>query len=173
MQQVHQHPEWKRLLEELTNRMSKDPDKRLYLYAELQEMAGIDIRTPRGRQQFDKFVRKCEKVLNISWANVMGVGYRIIEPNEHATYGVKRVQKARRQLKRGKDTLDCTPLEKLTDEQKTLTLSMQAFVKTLTEYVKGETTKAIKAAYVIENQKMLLGTTVNEFLPKTDEVKTH
>lgn len=170
---THKHPEWKRLLDEVTTRVTENPDKRLFTYEELESMAGIDIRSIRGRQQFDRFAQESEKILSLSWANVMNVGYRIIEAHEHATYGVKRVQRARKQLKRGKNTVDCTPLEKLNDAQKTATLAMQSFIRTLGEYVRKETRKAIKTAHAIENERLLVDKTIEHFMPKNEDTPKH
>lgn len=95
---VHRHPEWKRLYDELATKLEPGQE---WPYPTLQEFAGIDIRTTRGRKQFLRC--RDEILVKIGWwlENVKGKGYRVIHPNEQPQAGLRRVQYGKRQIRKG------------------------------------------------------------------------
>jgi len=96
-QQFHPHPEWKRLFTAVSPRVETQTE---WTYRELSEMAGIDIRSPKGRQQFYRFQKEMLLTLQLCWEVVYGRGYRIIPAHETGIAVTKRVRSSGRRLKK-------------------------------------------------------------------------
>ena len=164
MGETYKHPEWKQLFEIIGQRILSTPHKRIYLYEELQKIAGIDIRTPRGRQQFERFNRECRSVLGVHWENVRNEGYRIVEASEHANCSMSRVKKAGKQMKKGKHIIDSTDLAQLSDRQKSMNLMMRSCFNVFVEQMKEHSKALKKIACAIESPKLLDQKTVDATL---------
>jgi hypothetical protein len=98
---IHPHPEWKRLLEAMESNIHGGV-RRLYTYEELNAMAGIDLCSQRGRQQFHRFAKEALVKYSVHFENVRTEGYRMVNPNEHGNCAVVRVKRASRQMKSAK-----------------------------------------------------------------------
>lgn len=75
--QVHKHPEWKRLFEEIAPLVAAG--KTMFSYAELDEMAGVPIASSRGRRQFMRFQKEALGQWSVWFENVRGEGYRVVK----------------------------------------------------------------------------------------------
>ena len=96
---VHPHPEWRRLLDTLGHDLESGEFGRLYSYTELNEAAGVDIQTNRGRKQFHRFQREALVRYSVHFENVRKEGYETVDPSKQGQCAVKRVRKAGRQMK--------------------------------------------------------------------------
>lgn len=143
MKEIFTHPEWKRLFEAICTMTIENQEKKFFSYDELQKLGGIDIRTSRGRQQFERFNKECRSNLNLHWENVREKGYRIVEAAEHALCATRRIKKASKQLKRGKHIAESTDLSKLTQEQVHGVTLVAACIGYISQNLQ-ENTKAIK-----------------------------
>lgn len=175
MNEAFRHPEWKRLFDAICIMVAENSDKKVFSYEELEMLAGIDIRTSRGRKQFERFNRECRSNLNIHWENVREKGYRIVESTEHAMCATRRIKKASKQLKRGKHIAESTDLSKLTTEQVKAVTLVAACIGILNQNLQ-ENTKAIKKlANVMEQPKLIekaiVDSTLEQF--KVKEEMTH
>lgn len=155
MQNTYPHPEWKRLFEKIGNIIQEGNHEKTFTYKELNELAGINIKSSRGRQQFERFNKECRSVLNVHWENERNVGYRIVEASEHAKCAVKRAKKARKQMKKGKYILEATQLEKLTEEQKKINLTMISIFGALNQQLEIQNKGLYRIAAAIESPKMI------------------
>jgi hypothetical protein len=164
MENTFQHPEWKRLFSVVSERMITAPAKRLYTYSELAEISGIDIRSSRGRRQFELFNQECRKVLNVHWENAWNTGYRIVEAAEHSACAVKRTKQAGKKIKKGKQIADATPLDKLTQEQMSTNLILRGMLATLVEHMKEQNASMKKIAHAMEAPKMVEHKTIKDTL---------
>lgn len=113
---THPHPEWKRLLAEAAPLVTDG--KSDFSYEELNRLAGVDIRTSRGRQQFHRFAKAALKQWSVHFECVRNQGYRIVRTEQHAICASKRVKRAKRQLRRGRDIAVHTKIEELSAEQR-------------------------------------------------------
>lgn len=112
---IHPHPEWRRLLES-TEELAVPG--RFFSFEELSELAGIDIRTSRGRSQLVKF-RKHLLVERELWLeNDLNKGYRIVEAKEHHRCAIGQLRRARRRIRMSAAIVSHTRLADLTDEQR-------------------------------------------------------
>lgn len=155
MQNTYPHPEWKRLFNGINKIIQEGNHEKHFTYKELNEISGINITSPRGRQQFERFNEECRSVLNIHWENERNVGYRIVEASEHAKYAVNRAKKAKKQMKKGKYILEATQLEKLTEEQKKINLTMISIFGALSQQLETQNKGLYKIAAAIESPKMI------------------
>lgn len=161
---THLHPEWKELFKQIGDQINENPDKKLYLYDELTKIAGINIQSSRGRQQFEHFNRECRKLLNIHWENVRSKGYRIVKASEHAKCAVNRIKKAGKQMKKGKHIIEATALEKLTETQKSKNLMLMSIFGTIVEHIRTQSVAMQKIACAIESPKMIDEKVIDETL---------
>ena len=79
---------------------------------ELAEVVGLNFRGPLQRA-----TRELERHNRRTLLSVRGVGYRVAQANEHAGIGKTREGRARRQVKRGRETVVNTDLARLTAEE--------------------------------------------------------
>jgi hypothetical protein len=124
MAQTYRHPEWKRLLDGILTLL--DAGETNFSYDVLSELAGLDIRTPRGRQQFYKFRAEIQQSRRLWFENQPSFGYTVIAPDKHVKASKKRVQQGDRRLQVAKNIVDYTQDEKLTPEQRATHAAYQA-----------------------------------------------
>lgn len=128
MGQTYRHPEWKRLLDGIGPLI--DGGETNFSYDVLADLAGIDIRTPRGRQQFYKFRAEIQKTHRLWFENQPNFGYTVIEPQAHAKAAQRRVKQGKRKVGLAKDIVDYVQDEKLTEQQR---LTHVAYAAVLSE----------------------------------------
>lgn len=97
MNTAHPHPEWKRLAEEIQPLLET---RKAFEYPELSLLAGVDIQSPRGRNQFERFRRYALAEWGLWFECEHKVGYRVTQPSEHPGCSMKRVRRGRRQMKK-------------------------------------------------------------------------
>lgn len=113
--QVNRHPEWKRLID--STQELAEPG-RFFSFEELSELAGIDIRSARGRSQLVKFRRHLLLERELWLENDFNRGYRIVAPSEHNRCAVNQLRRAHRRVRLGAVIVSHTRLGQLTDEQR-------------------------------------------------------
>jgi hypothetical protein len=173
MQNTYPHPEWKRLFQKVSEVLQEGNHENIFTYKELNEMAGIDIKSPRGRQQFERFNKECRSILSIHWENERNVGYRIVEAYEHAKCAVKRAKKAKKQMRKGKYILEATQLEKLTEEQKKINLTMISIFGAINQQLEIQSKGLSKIAAAIESPKMIDHKVIESTLEIFDRKEKH
>jgi hypothetical protein len=131
MAQTYRHPEWKRLLDGI--RPLLDAGETNFSYDVLGELAGLDIRTARGRQQFYRFRAEIQQSRRLWFENQPSFGYTVIAPEKHMKASKKRVQQGSRRLQTAKDIVDFVQDEKLTPEQRTSHVAYQAVLSQLSK----------------------------------------
>lgn len=110
----YRHPEWRRLYDALAPRLVEDL---MLPYEELSALAGINIRSARGRAQFLRFRDEVLTVQNLYFDNVYNKGYRVVFPKEHITCSFKQLERGRRRIRRAGEILEHTRFDRLTHEQ--------------------------------------------------------
>lgn len=91
---MHRHPEWKRLAAEIQPLLETT---KAFSYELLKALAGIDIRSSRGRQQFDRFRRHALDEWGLWFECERTEGYRIVDVAETPGCSVQRMRRAKRQ----------------------------------------------------------------------------
>jgi hypothetical protein len=132
---AHAHPEWKRLYEELRSRVEAG---QLWTYEELKELAGIDIRTSRGRQQFHRFAKEVLDALDLHFECERTKGYRVVKPNEQATYSLARVRRGQRQVKQAFRIVTHIRLDQMTPTERTLNANVAAHTGRILQQLSSE-----------------------------------
>lgn len=138
---VHPHPEWRRLLEALTPELEIG-QRRLFGYEELNTLAGIDVRSSKGRRQFLRFAREALLKYSTHFENVRNQGYRTVEPNEHGGCAVGRVKRARRQMRNAGRIAKNVQWEKLNANMITMHTDLIARIAMLTKTI-GDTLRPL------------------------------
>lgn len=146
-QNIFKHPEWKRLLEAISSMLEIG---RLYTYEELSEMAGIDIRSLRGRAQFLHCAREVLERYHVHFENVRNQGYRIVQPREQSTCGMARVRSAGRKLKRAARITSRVRHENLTAEESRIMVDLSMRIAKLEISVKANTKELGRLARGVE-----------------------
>ena len=147
---VHPHPEWRRLLDNLGHDLEGGEFGRLYSYAELNEAAGVDIQANRGRRQFHRFQREALERYSVHFENVRNEGYETVEPSKQGQCAVKRVRKAGRQMKNAKRIGTHLQYDKLTANQITMHTDLMARIALLNETLKQALTPLRKIAAAVQ-----------------------
>jgi hypothetical protein len=93
--EVQRYPEWRQLTK-LIEPLLKTQTQ--FSYDELQTLAGVDIRSDRGRQQFYRFRREALKNWQVWFENIPAFGYAAIAAGEQPKAAAKRVRHARRKI---------------------------------------------------------------------------
>lgn len=109
-------PEWKQLHDCIIPLL--DQGETNFSYETLQELAGIDIRSPRGRQQFYRFRAEIQRERRIWFENQPNFGYIIIPANGHVRASSKRVSQGDRKLRLARNIVDYVRDEKLTGDER-------------------------------------------------------
>jgi hypothetical protein len=149
---THEHPEWRRLYTAGAELIAGGKD--FFNYEELQSLSGVDIRTPRGRQQFLRFRMECLTKLSIWLENVRGEGYRVIPANAHVDSASIRVNRAKRMTGRALRIATNTRFEELTNQEKKLALDVQSAIGTLYLAAKETVKETRRIAGSIEHPKL-------------------
>ena len=115
--EVTRYPEWRqltKLIEPLLQTRTQ------FSYDELEELAGVDIRSDRGRHQFYKFRREALKQWRIWFENIPAFGYAVIPASDQPKAAVKRVGQARRKVSMARAINALVRVEEMTPEQRLL-----------------------------------------------------
>ncbi len=89
------HPEWKQLANKIEPLVAVTE---LFTYEVLESLAGIDIRSSRGRSQFERFRRYALEEWGLWFECVTSCGYRITKDDEIPTSSLQRMKRGRRQF---------------------------------------------------------------------------
>jgi hypothetical protein len=92
---VNPHPEWKRLAKELEPLVATT---RFFTYEVLAALSGIDVRTSRGRGQFQRFRKFALAEWGLWFECEIKRGYRVAEDDEIPSSAMRRMQRGRRQF---------------------------------------------------------------------------
>lgn len=151
MNELFRHPEWKRLYDELRPTL-KTGD--ILTYDELSSKSGLDIRSPRGRQQFYRCAQEILVTLSLWVENVPNQGYRVISASEHGTSARKRVSRARRQIRRGVKIAAHVRLEEMTDDQRRANADLLVRLARLEGAVKDQSKEIRQLAASIDTKRL-------------------
>ena len=155
---VYKHPPWRRLYQEFADLVEKkgaDNITRLFTYAELETMSGVDVRTKYGRRQLYRFNAECRTRLHIHLENVRNEGYRVIRPSEHVGYGVVRIDRAHRQLVNGKIIVDAADVQRMTTPQAQANLLASASIGTVINEMERKAVPIQRISGVMDQPKQL------------------
>jgi hypothetical protein len=133
---IRPHPEWKQLWHEMNTVLATG---QLWGYSELQTIAGIDVRSSRGRAQFLRFAREVEDKLDLHFECERTIGYRVVKANEHGTCSLGRVRRGYRQVKRGEHIASHTRTDELTATEAARLMNVLAHTGRLLSHFAGET----------------------------------
>jgi hypothetical protein len=97
MNQIHQHPEHKRLFDEIKPLIAIG---RLFPYSELAALAGVDVTSHRGRGQFEKFRQRALREWGVWFECERAMGYRVTEAENHPRCALAHIKRSKRQLRR-------------------------------------------------------------------------
>jgi len=145
------HPEWKRLYDAITPVLSTKVE---WSYEELSAFAGVDIRTSRGRKQFDKFRKHALRNLQVWFDVVRTRGYRIVQQREHGSVAHNKLRRAKRQTAYSVLVSINTKLEELTEQQRQSHLAIMAAGGHLLNEMKKTTRETRKLAAAIDTPKL-------------------
>jgi hypothetical protein len=125
---LRRHPEWKHLYDEIATLL--EPGQ-LWTYAQLTEIAAVDIRSTRGRQQF--FRCRDEILKKHGWwmENVRDEGYRVIHPNDQPTSALRRMKQGHRRIRVGGRINALARIEFMTAEIARASADMQVRIAAL------------------------------------------
>ena len=145
------HPEWKRLVANIEPLLGTRSE---FSYDELAELAGIDVRTPRGRAQLTRASRAILERWNKHLEVMRSKGYRIVDASEHGTCASRRVRRGRRQLQNAKRIVEHTDLSKLDAAQRSQNLLLGAALGSILHTVKSVDQNVKKLAAYIQQQQL-------------------
>jgi len=107
-------PEWKQIYQRMKNLL---PEKQFFTYLELNEIAGIDVQSERGRKQFLRFRNEALWDWQVWFENMPGKGYRVIAAAEHGRASNVYRARAARRMAMACEILMNTDIAKLSPEQ--------------------------------------------------------
>ena len=148
---VFRHPEWKRLYDEIVPLLEVG---RVFDYAELTQLMGLDAQTLKGRAQFLRFAKEIAKDRQFQFECVRKVGYRVVPAEENAARMNNRVGRAKRRLRDAAFIGLHTKLDDLTAQQRAANADILARVGRLAQAI-TEQRKEIRAAIVQSEPKRL------------------
>lgn len=151
MPNVHRHPEWKRLYDELATKLEPGQE---WSYKILQELAGIDIRTTRGRHQFLRCREEVLKKLGWWLENVRDKGYRVIHPNEQPEAGLRRVRQGQRRIRKGSKINAHARIDLMGAEFARVSTDMQVRLAILESQVRGVVKEQRKQIGEVESKRL-------------------
>jgi hypothetical protein len=122
-----------------------DSGKTEFLYEELQELAGCDIRSGRGRGQFYRFRRELLSEKQLWMECVPGKGYAIIAAKDHPSSALRRVKYARRKLTMARAINGNVRIEDMTPEERATQAATAAVLYHLSQQF-GQVSKNLKIA---------------------------
>jgi hypothetical protein len=171
---VKPYPEWKQLLASIEPLLET---KKEFTYDELRELAGIDVRTDRGRQQFYKFRRVALSSWNIWLENIPGTGYIVIPASDHPKAAVKRVWSARRKVRLARAINELAKREEMTSTQLLLHAQTAALLEDIAQTFNttGRKLAAVASKFKLEmseeDLKALTDEPVRKKLPRAAAVQ--
>lgn len=115
---TRRHPEWKALYDAIVPLIEKGETN--FDYDILSKLAGVDVRGPRGRQQFYKFRAAIQESHRIWFENESGFGYVVIAADAHIKAAKRRVKESERKAETAKGIVKHVRDEKLTPEQRAM-----------------------------------------------------
>ncbi|PWT72765.1 MAG: hypothetical protein C5B60_09095 [Chloroflexi bacterium] len=110
-----------------------DQGQNSFSYEVLAELAGIDIRSARGRSQFYKFRFEIQKSRRIWFENQPNFGYVVIPADEHIKASKRRVREGDRKVQLAKNIAAYVQDEKLTPEQRVAHAAYSAVLSQLSK----------------------------------------
>jgi hypothetical protein len=129
--QAVRYPEWKTLYDAILPLIQNGQAD--FTYDQLGEMALIDVRSGRGRQQFYRFRRELLKTHQIWLENLSGAGYAVIAPKDHTGSAKKRVEYARHKVSQAKAIVRNVRMEELTPDQRLISAAYSALLGQLSK----------------------------------------
>ena len=147
MIEAKKHPQWKQLMMEIADKVSRG--QQIFTYQELSDMAGCNIRN--HRHQFYRFRQEYRETQSLWFECVRGVGYRIIEAREHTTASKSRVNSANRRMKDAHAILTHTRLDRLNEAQLLNHVQTLSLINTLVNMVEIQNRKIDQI--LVENGK--------------------
>jgi len=146
------HPEWKRLFDAM-EAVYQAKDR--YTYDELEVMAGINIRSFRGRMQFYKFRDEFLKSHNVWFECDRANGYRIVKAGEHGKYSSVRVKRSARQMRKARDITANVDHSKLSEAQRRGAIMLASYCGAILQQLELGTKVSRTMASRIEANKHL------------------
>lgn len=147
---VRKFPEWKELYAALLPLIEEG--KKEFTYEQLDQLAGIDIRSTRGRGQFYKARHELlkEKLL---WMEVMSnIGYTVIPAQDHRKSAMRRVSAARRRIGVARAITSHTDIEKLGGDERLLHAATAAVLHDL-----AKTFRSVSHKFSVAQQRLETG----------------
>lgn len=87
------------------------------------EIAQI-IKEAHGTQKYNTVVQQMRKMLLDTYGMVLesmrGVGYRIVSPDDYVQHSLRHYKRGFHEFQKGADTLDCAPVNDMSDEGRVL-----------------------------------------------------
>jgi hypothetical protein len=123
------YPEWKQLYDSILPLIAAG--QKTFGYDVLESLAGLDIRSDRGRLQFYRFRREMLKEHSIWFENISGFGYTVVPPEDQPKAAFKRVGHARRKVAMAKAINGLVRTESLTTDQRAFQASTAAVLHEL------------------------------------------
>lgn len=120
---LHPHPEWKRLYKGIVPLLEHG---REFDYRELSALAGIDVRSNRGRAQFLRCAKEVLRNHSFHFENMVNQGYRLVRPEEHAMCGVRQLEFGRRRTVKALAITTYTQTDLLDDRQRAAHANVEA-----------------------------------------------
>lgn len=145
------HPEWKRLYDAVKDTLELG---KFYDYKALNELAGVNIQSSRGRTQFLRFAEEVLERHSFHFENVRKQGYRVVDAYEHAICGSNKVKRARRQVMKGANIVRHTRMESLTPEQARVTTDVMVRLSRLESVVSEQGKNIRKLAAQVEVKRL-------------------
>jgi len=135
MTEIYPHPEWKRLYKALIPALKHD---REFGYEELSALAGIDVRSDRGRAQFHRCAKEILRNYSYYFENQINKGYRLVLPQEHAMAGVRQLEFGRRRTVKGLAIVVYTQTGLLDDRQRAIHADVEARLGRAVAFQQGQ-----------------------------------
>jgi len=161
-------PEWKRLFDSILPLIAAG--QKTFSYDVLEELAGLDIRSDRGRLQFYRFRKEVLKEHSLWFENISGFGYTIVPPEDQPKAAYKRVGHARRKVAMAKHINGLVRIEQMTPDQRAFQAATAAVLHELSRafYTAGKNFRieANKAASLAAGTAQLLES-INSSDPKS------
>ena len=149
---IKEHPEWRVIMTAMAPLI--ESGKTIYSYSELKEIAGIDIQSSKGRQQFLRFRSEASAKFLVWFECQPGKGYRLIPAREHTSSAHLRVKRASKMTQWALNIVTNTRFDVLSDDEKTKVLASQAAIGVLYLATKETGVKTRKIAASIEYPKL-------------------
>lgn len=124
-------PEWKALYDAIVPLV--DAGEKTFSYDVLESLAGIDVRSDRGRLQFYRFRRELLKTKQFWMENIPAFGYTVVPAADQPKSAYKRIGSARRKVRMAKQINTFMRAEELTADQRCLHAATAAVLHELSK----------------------------------------